>query len=276
MGNPFVVGSVYTRDDVYRVMNVPEPRRKGNWETGYNRFEDDLFIFANVGSAGRSGHDYANHWIGDELAWEAKNGTTIEQPQIRWMLNPTGKVFLFTRENDRAPFTFEGLATAVKVENTTPVSIRWRVTGLRLPLSEDEKNDYSIETRRAEVKLRIKQSVFRQRVLENFEGKCCLSNISESDMLVASHITPWKDRVDSRLDPRNGLCLSRSYDALFDNGYISFLDNLQVIVTPRIDELSLALQLEIQSLSGRVAHQPVRYPILSDFLSFHREMILKS
>lgn len=275
MPMPFAVGSTYTRDDIYRMMHVPENQRKGNWETGYNRFENDLFIFANVGSAGRSGHDYSNQWIGDELAWEAKNGTTIKQPQIRWMLNPTGKVFLFTRTHDRSPFIFEGLASAVEVRNTSPVFIRWRVSGQREPLSDAEKNEYSIEDRIAEVKQRLKQSVFRQRVLENFEGRCCLSGITESNLLIASHITPWKDRVDSRLDPRNGLCLSRSYDALFDNGYISFLDNLEVIVTPRIDVSSEPLQQLLRSLIGRVARQPVKHKILSEYLAFHRETILQ-
>ena len=42
------------------------------------------------------------------------------------------------------------------------------------------------ETRKAEVKIRVNQSVFRQVVLANYGGKCALTGIDISDLLVAS------------------------------------------------------------------------------------------
>ena len=76
-GIPFDVGNKYTRADVYELLNVPEDRRRGNWETGYTRWGDDLFIFSTVGSAATGGFDYDNHWEGDQFVWYAKSGTNL-------------------------------------------------------------------------------------------------------------------------------------------------------------------------------------------------------
>lgn len=62
--------------------------------------------------------------------------------------------------------------------------------GVIEPASAADLNDYAIENRKIEVEQRQKQSVFRKRVLQNFEGRCCLTGISEEELLVASHVIP--------------------------------------------------------------------------------------
>lgn len=125
--NPFIVGRTYSRQDVYELLNVPEERRRGNWETGYNRWGDDLYIFSTVGSAATGGYDYNNRWEDDVFVWYAKEGTTLEQPQIKWMLAPSGRVFIFTRPAVRHEFTFEGVGIPFSHEDSTPVLIRWKI-----------------------------------------------------------------------------------------------------------------------------------------------------
>ena len=66
--NTFRTGGVYTRKDVYKALGLPEDTRGGNWETGYHNHDGDWFIFATIGAAGRSGHDYDNTWEGSALA----------------------------------------------------------------------------------------------------------------------------------------------------------------------------------------------------------------
>src|SRR6266550_4075025 len=56
------------------------------------------------------------------------------------------------------------------------------------PPPEAILNDYAIENRRIEINARLKQSVFRQRVLANFGGRCCLSGVTELELLTASHV----------------------------------------------------------------------------------------
>ena len=121
----FVVGNKYTKSDIYAICGVPANKQNGNWNTGYTNYDGDWFIFCNVGTPGRTGHDYANSFVGDELRWFGKTTSHIEQDSIKSLLNPDGNVFVFYREVDRDPFTFAGIAKAASWEDTTPVEITW-------------------------------------------------------------------------------------------------------------------------------------------------------
>lgn len=122
---PFTIGSKYTRSDIYRILGIPEEQQGGDWDTGYHRHLGDWYLFVAVGTSGRTGHDYANHWADDELVWRGKTNSQLKHPSIQSLLDPQNKVYIFTREQDRSPFTFEGLGTAKTHEDTVPVSIRW-------------------------------------------------------------------------------------------------------------------------------------------------------
>ena len=123
---PFVVSKQYTRNDIYQILTVPIEQQRGDWDTGYHRHDKDWFIFASVGSAGRTGHDYDNYWDGEAFVWHGKTRSRIEHPTVQSLLNPPGRVFVFTRERDRDPFTFEGCGNPASSEPTTPVTIRWQ------------------------------------------------------------------------------------------------------------------------------------------------------
>lgn len=157
-------------------------------------------------------------------------------------------------------FAFYGDAALLGMDGPSPSS-----------LSEEERNDYAIENRRAEVKVRQKQSLFRKRVLKNFGGRCCLSGIKEADLLVASHIVPWSENTSSRLDPGNGLCLFTLYDSLFDQGYFSLSDDLAVILTPRTDRLSARLREILRGIEGRKIIEPQGHPLKYEYVRYHRE-----
>ena len=145
--SPFSVGSQYTRADVYELLGVPNDQRRGNWETGYNLYDGNLFIFCNVGASGRSGHDYNNRWLDDgRFQWFAKERTHVLQKQIQWMLHPTGNIFLFTRTDNRQPFTFEGFCEPSEHEESSPVKIVWRVH--KLPLAVPASPAHRIESAR--------------------------------------------------------------------------------------------------------------------------------
>jgi 5-methylcytosine-specific restriction protein A len=122
----FVYGQQYTRRQVFRVVGVPEDTWGGNWFTGYHQHEGVTFIFTNVGTQGRTGHDYHNTWEGSRLRWFGKTDTRLSQPTIQAMLAPEAEVHLFWRaENDR-PFTYAGLASPEAVVDSSPVEVRWR------------------------------------------------------------------------------------------------------------------------------------------------------
>lgn len=120
------INGLYTRDQIAEIIGYPEEKRGGgDFDTGYTKHGDAYFIFANVGNAGRTGHDYANRWDGRDLIWFGKSNTRIDQPRIQEMINGEFDVYVFWRGKDRSPFTFAGLGRAVEVEASTPVRVIW-------------------------------------------------------------------------------------------------------------------------------------------------------
>jgi HNH endonuclease len=106
----------------------------------------------------------------------------------------------------------------------------------------------STETERLTV-VRIGQQIFRDALLEYWNGRCPLTGITDPALLRASHIVPWAEceSDELRLDVHNGLLLSALWDCAFDSGLISFSD---VGVVLRSDSLSDAgaLALRIDSV----------------------------
>ncbi len=121
----FKVGKEYTKKEIYRLCKVPPEKQRGNWDTGSTKYEEDWFIFANVGIPGRTGHDYKNAFIGDDLHWYGRTNSKIGQPSIESLINPGGFVYIFHREESRSPFTFAGLGSVKSIKDETPVQITW-------------------------------------------------------------------------------------------------------------------------------------------------------
>ena len=157
-------------------------------------------------------------------------------------------------------------ALKVKVVHNAP-----RTFTTQEAAAEDE-----LQTLKAEVEKRLGQSAFRERVTSNFEGRCCLSEVGEGALLVASHIVPWVARTQSRLDPANGLLLRSLYDRLFDQGFITFDDALRVAVVPWAGTCSPPLRELLDELKGRTAREPALWPINLDYLDYHRTHIFQA
>ncbi len=134
----FEIGNQYTRRDVFRIIGIPEDTWGGNWFTGYNVHDGAFYIFANVGSTGRTGHDYPNRWEGSRLRWFAKSGTRLEQPQIQQMLDRHATVHVFWRGDNDRPFTYAGLAHHTDVVDTSPVEVLWEFTPT--PLNDEYRS----------------------------------------------------------------------------------------------------------------------------------------
>lgn len=85
-------------------------------------------------------------------------------------------------------------------------------------------------------KVRTKQNVFRNELLNIYDHHCCLSRIGSNELLVASHIKPWAVDKEHRTDPRNGLLLKALLDRSFDQGLFTFDSNFTVRVSPNIKD----------------------------------------
>lgn len=131
------------------------------------------------------------------------------------------------------------------------------------------------ETKLREVKTRINQSVFRKIVLANYDYRCALTGIDLSELLVASHIIPWADNKQERLNPENGICLSSLYDKAFDRGLISFTDDKHVLFSARLKEnVSKDYYSKyFEPIENAYLVTPKKYHINPTFLEWHRDCI---
>jgi putative restriction endonuclease len=128
----------------------------------------------------------------------------------------------------------------------------------------------------ATAKVRRGQQFFRQSVLIAYEVRCCISGINVPDLLVASHIKPWGRFPSERLNPRNGLCLSKLHDAAFDIGLITLDEKLCVLLSKRLRSFfpQAALEQNFTSFEGRQIHLPEKLAEPdAGFIRFHREEV---
>lgn len=120
--------------------------------------------------------------------------------------------------------------------------------------------------RTALIKSRVGQGNFRKDLVDYWQG-CALSDSNMINILVASHIKPWRvsDNAE-RLDVFNGLLLLPNYDKLFDLGYISFMPNGEIVISSLLPKeeyscLNLDRSLRLSHIDDK--HQP--------YLSYHRD-----
>ena len=118
-------------------------------------------------------------------------------------------------------------------------------SGILLPFLENGRQDYAEPNSYGWSAIRKGQSSFRLALLSNYNHQCCLSDIKNPDMLLASHIVPWSKDEKNRTNPQNGLLLNALLDRAFDKGYITVSpSSFETIVSKRIKDLVLVRYLE--------------------------------
>jgi putative restriction endonuclease len=86
------------------------------------------------------------------------------------------------------------------------------------------------------VKARIGQGSFRQRLI-GLWGGCSVTGFKDTNLLVASHIKPWRASSNAeRLDKFNGLLLIPNLDKAFDAGLVTFEQDGQIRISPQLSE----------------------------------------
>jgi putative restriction endonuclease len=133
------------------------------------------------------------------------------------------------------------------------------------------------EDKLREVKTRVNQDVFRQIILANYSGKCALTGIDLPDLLVASHIIPWKDNKGERLNPENGICFSALYDKAFDKGLIGVNENYHILLSKKLKKRSNQ-DFYVQYFApfdDKMISIPDRYKPKKEFLEYHLDVIFE-
>lgn len=131
--------------------------------------------------------------------------------------------------------------------------------------------------REAIIKQRVNQSFFRSTILSSYNLKCCITGLSITDFLVASHIIPWAKDDKNRLNPHNGLCLNSIHDKAFDKGFITVTADYKIKVSKYFNDYKkenavtdLFLKYENKSII-----LPDKFSPLKEFLEYHHKNIFK-
>ena len=126
--------------------------------------------------------------------------------------------------------------------------------------------------RAAMIRARLGQGEFRDKLVR-FWGGCAVTGCTTLQLLVASHVKPWRDcDVSDARDLSNGLLLTPNLDRAFDLGYISFQDTGEII-------LSSMLTTQSASDLGVSAKMKLQKALLAEqqhFMQYHRSNILLS
>lgn len=122
------------------------------------------------------------------------------------------------------------------------------------------------------VKIRSNQNVFRKIILEIYNQSCCITGLNIPEVNRASHIIPWAEDEKKRLDPRNGLCLSATYDAAFDRNLISLDDQYRIIISKDISDhyTNKSVKEFFINKEGDKISLPSSYLPHKEYLSDHR------
>jgi len=128
------------------------------------------------------------------------------------------------------------------------------------------------------VKVRLAQSFFRRVVLSAYQAQCCVTGNPITELLIASHILPWASHPEQRVNPRNGLCLSRLHDGAFDQGLIAFDDGYRLILSKRLKDhfTNQNIRDNFAGYEGKALKMPERFYPDKVFLAGHRESVFHS
>lgn len=111
------------------------------------------------------------------------------------------------------------------------------------------------------------QRAFASAVKSNYGYRCAVTGISTPEFLVASHIVPWSEDEEIRLDPSNGICLSTLVDRAFELGFISITPDGRVeVMQERLAEDS-ALAATLVPFDGSRIQFPSRGAPKAEYLA---------
>ena len=117
------------------------------------------------------------------------------------------------------------------------------------------------------VKCRIGQGTFRQKLI-GYWGGCSATKFKDTNLLIASHIKPWKVSTNAeRLDFFNGLLLTPNLDKAFDGGFVTFAEDGKIQISPQfLEPEKLGIHFK-QSVELATEHKI--------YMSFHRNNVFR-
>lgn len=235
----------------YRRVDIHSSLGEGNRQSGISRFRSTKQVLIFTSEKGES-HGYRDYWdgdyfyytgagrVGDQNAEDMRhNGVILYHKEngdtIRLMEETRSGHHKYIAELELIDFEY---FQTVDDNDKNRIAVRFILS--RTDSNQQTKSAESTikrykkpdsTSRRGLVTTRVGQGYYRQAILERFKKVCAVTGTGPEEILIASHIVPWRDSNDyERLDPDNGILLSPTYDALFDKHLISFREDGSIVV----------------------------------------------
>ena len=80
------------------------------------------------------------------------------------------------------------------------------------------------------------QKQFSDTVKTNYKNTCAITGVTTRSLLIGAHIKPWAEDKSKRLDPQNGICLSRLVDACYEQDLLGIDLNCTVKIAERVKQ----------------------------------------
>lgn len=133
------------------------------------------------------------------------------------------------------------------------------------------------EDREKLIKSRVGQYFFRMSVLSAYSNRCCITGLNRPELLIASHIKPWKDSdiQTERTNPSNGLCLNALHDKAFDRGLITIDYNYNIVVSNKLKDSDMDLETKawFEYYDQKRIILPDRFLPRKEFIEYHNDKI---
>ncbi len=141
----------------------------------------------------------------------------------------------------------------------------------------------ALDTVVAPAKIKTNEKMYRQGAIKYRKGvinhmpQCPFTKITDERLLIASHIKPYNicmkdDKEDEALDYLNGLALSPTYDKLFDQGYITFTNQGELICGTQLSTYTW----EKLNINPNAKNKMRIYPEdREQYLEYHREYVFQ-
>jgi len=140
----------------------------------------------------------------------------------------------------------------------------------KIPIEEQEIKEGKEKERI--VKTRVNQSFFRSTLLASYNNKCCITGITKTEFLIASHIVPWSIDSNNRLNPRNGILINALHDKAFEYGYITISTDYKVLVCSELLKSIETVSVDyFKNIHNQNLILPSRFLPDIEFIKYHNQ-----
>lgn len=207
----------------------------------------------------------------------------ISQKQNRGYIRSDDTVWKLWRELVLPSISYLSILKLIPIEDTNNqpffyfrILLDYQFRSFVHPKIEQELNIEPILEEIQKPTSRKGASKYRREVIDHMP-QCPFTKITETQLLIASHIKPYsicmkENREDQALDYLNGLSFTPTYDKLFDQGFITFMNNGKLVCGTQFS----AYTWEKLNINPNAKNIMRIYPEdREDYLEYHRKYVFQ-